>query len=602
MFERGGVANPRLPGQRILLVVVALLFAVKLGVVLFGVDRGFDLGDEGVFLFCLNDPLQCPPLFEFYKLLAHIEPPLRFDPIGIRLLRVATELIATIALARAVFVWARSRFAAVSDLGFAPFLFLSLLGSLLTVGARGFGYNDATNFVVFLACACLFRSIASAPGTGAFPRRVLWAAAAGFAIGLQLFVKFPSSFLLLAIAAVGVAWLPRVGIRERLATAAAIAGGAATAIALFVLSNGGVAPLVEKWREAAELNRVAGYGIGEILAVYYHNDYGSHVNSLRLWGCFALVFFVARWLLRGRPGALDRALAIALVAGAVVLAWGSFTFHAVNVHPSLVFLFCLLGLLAPVSWSVAFWAWRRDPDARVERRRSEAFVPLLLLLALPFVAIVGTNVALTLKLPAHAAPIFLMLAIVLTQLAAAGFRRFAWTALGLLAVVTSAVFVEHQVVKPYGLASPLYEQDRETPLLPGLRVDAATSSFLDDLHARMTAAGFEPGDPVIALDFMPGLVYALGGRSPGFPFYAFDKPTQNCWAIERTIGDEVPFLILGQDMLIEQRECIRAFSFPDDFRFVGAVRNPYEAPIRYFFGGPAMPYVRVFAPARDASN
>ena len=87
----------------------------------------------------------------------------------------------------------------------------------------------------------------------------------------------------------------------------------------------------------------------------------------------------------------------------------------------------------------------------------------------------------------------------------------------------------------------------------------------------MRAAGFEPGDPVIALDFMPGLVYAVGGRSPGFPFYVFDKPEQNCWAIERIDRPtSVPFLLLGQDMLVEQHACIHAFAFPEEFRFVAA--------------------------------
>jgi hypothetical protein len=321
------------------------------------------------------------------------------------------------------------------------------------------------------------------------------------------------------------------------------------------------------------------------------------VNTLRLWGSFGLTFAVARWWLRRSRDACDRALAAALVVAGAVLAWGAWTFHAVNVHPSLVYLFCLVGLLAPVAWTLGLRTWR-PPAAHPEQRRGEALGPLLLLLALPLVAILGTNVALTLKLPAHAAPVFLMLVITLAQLARAGLRRFAATALALLALATSAVFVEHQVLRPYGLPSPLYAQAHATPLLPGLRVDSATKKLLEDLHRQMTAAGFEPGDPVIALDFMPGLVYAVGGRSPGFPFFAFDKPAQNCWAIERAGRDELPFLILGQDMSLEQHACIRAFAFPEDFRLVGALRNPYEAPIRYFFGGPPMPYLQLFAPVR----
>lgn len=587
----GGATQGSVLRRRSVLASLGVLFVAKLAVSLAGADRGLDIGDDGVFLLALNEPATAPPLFEFYKLLTHVDPPLRFDVVGIRLLRIAAELVATLALARAVFVWARPRFPGFAERGFLAFVSIASLGTLLSVGARGFGYNDATNFVVFLACACLFRLLALPSGPGARAARYVWSAAAGFAIGFQLFVKFPPAFLL-AVAALGVVWLPRGSARTRLAGSAAMAAGAAAAIGLFVSSNGGVAPLVTKWKDAAELNRIAGYGIREILSIYYWNDYGSHVNGLRLWVCFAAVFALARWLLRRRSDASDLALTAALVAGACVLAWGAWTFHAVNVHPSLIALFCLVLLLAPVTWVLGLVGWRSEVP------RGEAFGPLLLLLALPFVAILGTNVALTLKLPAHAAPVFLMLAISLLLLASQGYPRFAATALTLLAVVTSAVFVEHQVFRPYGLPSPIYAQTLATPLLPGLRVDRATRALLEELHERMSEAGFRPGDPVIAFDFMPGLVYAIGGRSPGLPFFAFDKPAQNCWAIERAKLDERPFLILGQDMLVEQHACIRAFAFPEEFRLVATLRNPYEAPIRYFFGGPPMPYLRVFAPDR----
>ncbi len=582
--------------RRSVLAVLALLFAAKLGVVLAGADRGFDIGDDGVFLLSLNEPATAPPLFEFYQLLTHFDPPLRFDVIGIRLLRIVAELLATLALARSVFVWARPRFAAVAENGFVPFLLVGLLGSLLSVGARGFGYNDASNFVVFLACACLFRLLAASPR----PAALAWAGAAGFGLGFELFVKFPPALLLLAISGIGVVWLPRTRRWRKAAIAASLAAGAAAAIGFFVLANGGVAPLLAKWREAQALNRFAGYGVREILRVYYFNDYASHVNGLWLWGSFAAVLALAFWRWRG-PAVLDRALTAALLFGGAVLAWRAATFHAVNVHPTLVYLFCLLVLLGPATWLLTVRA-RRPPAARPELRRNGELAPLLLLLALPFLEIVGSNVALTLKLPAHAAPIFLALAIMLAELARADTPRFAATALALLAVATSAVFVEHQVFRPYGLPSPIYRQVYETPLLPGLRVDVATKKFLEDLHDRMTEAGFMPGDPVIALDFMPGLVYAVGGRSPGLPFFHFEKAGQNCWAIERAKLVRVPFLLLGQDMSLDQHACIHAFAFPEQFRLAGALSNPYEAPIRYFFGGPPMPYVQIFAPLRDAAK
>ena len=42
-----------------------MLFLGRLGVVLFGVNRGLDIGDEGIFLSCLNDPRQVPLSLSF---------------------------------------------------------------------------------------------------------------------------------------------------------------------------------------------------------------------------------------------------------------------------------------------------------------------------------------------------------------------------------------------------------------------------------------------------------------------------------------------------------------------------------------------------------
>ena len=590
-MEPTSVASDR--RRALVLAGLAAAFAAKLAVWLLGANRGLDIGDEGVFLLAIADPAHAPPLFEFYRLLTLLDAPPQIGVVTIRLLRIAVELAAMLALAHAVFRWARERIPGVAERGLAAFLGIALLGALLGVGARGFGYNDATQAVACLAVACGFRLLALAPGQRR--RRLAWAAAGGFAVGFQLFVKFPTALLLGALGLTGALALPGAAPRARVAVAGAFAAGAAAAIGLFVLANGGVAGLVAKWREAQELNRVAGYGVREILAVYWHHDLGSHVNALRLWTAAAISGLVAwRWL-RGRPDRLDLALCAALAVGTAVLALGSATFHAVNVHPSLVFLFCLVELLAPLAIGVAYLG----ADSGSSLRSGARLLPLLILFALPLVAMVGTNVALTRKLPAHVAPMFVGFAVLLPALRARGLPRFAATSLGLLAAATSVVFVVHQVFLPYGLPSPLYRQRYATSVLPGLRVDLATKMLVEDLDARLRAAGFARGDPIVALDFMPGLVWALGGRSPGFPFFHAENPALNCWALARSDDPRPPFLILGQDMLLAQRDCLRGAVFPDDFVSLGALGNPYEHAIQYFFGGPPMPYLRVFAPRRE---
>ena len=578
--------------------LLAALFVAKLGVSLWAVDRGFDVGDEGYYLLNLNHPEASPPLFEFYKLLSLIDPPIHFEIVPSRLLRIVTELLATWVLALGVYGWARERFPRIREAGFAPFLAFVLLGSLLSVGTRAFGYNDVTNLLSYSATACLF-ALLRTPRSGGRARAPGLALASGLLIGLQLFVKFPPALLLSGITLLLLLAILPAPARRRLGLAATHLGGAALGVLLFVLANGGLAPLAEKLAYAGELNRVSGYGVTRILWIYVHHDIGSHVNLAASGLALALALGLGLRLLPRDDARLDRALAAALVTAALVLAVGSSVYHAFNVHPSLVGLFCLLVLLSALSGGLA-WAGTDPRVAEEEEGRFPRFAPLALLMALPFIEIVGTNVALTLRLPSHAAPLFCLLGVLMAQLRDRGLRRFTAVAVALLAALTTVVFVQHQVRSPYGLANALPLQVHSTPRLPGMKVDLATRVFLEELSARMDAAGFRRGDPVVALDFMPGLVHYLDGRSPGFPFYLFDRPAFNCWAVNRTAGEPPPFLILGQDMSVAQASCIEAFDFPGDFRSLGTLRNPWERAIPQFFGGPPMPYVQIFAP-RDVS-
>jgi len=137
----------RVPSPAVSLVIkmtLGALLLAKVLLVLWGVNRGFDLGDGGFFLLNLNRPAESPPLFEFYKLLLLLEPRPRFDAIDARLIRIAVEAVATLALVHGVWVWARARATGAAGAGFLGLLLFTGLGTFLSVAAREFGYNDAS--------------------------------------------------------------------------------------------------------------------------------------------------------------------------------------------------------------------------------------------------------------------------------------------------------------------------------------------------------------------------------------------------------------------------------------------------------------------------
>lgn len=566
--------------------LLAAGFALKLGAVLWALDRGFEIGDEGYNLLNLNHPKDAPVVFQFYRLLTPFGDGLRFGVVDARILRLAAELLGSLALLSGVLAWARARVFTRGQSERLGFALLCLMGALLGTGSRSLTYNDVTNFCSYAAFGALFYLASLPAGDDARRRRTLAALAAGFSNGLQLGVKFPTALALalLAAFAIGVVfrWLAP---RERLRVAAVYAGGVVLAIALYLGASGGLGPTLAELRVMPEVARNTGYDPLDLLLFYAKGEVVTAIHVVVV----AVIFGVVFALLRAVRAAHDRAVAGALACGAVVLAFGVRMFHPFFLDPTLVYLSASLALATALLGMRAHREHRRQPG------NGRALAPLLLLIALPFAEIAGTNVPISERLATHALPLFAALGVLSLDLRERVGRE--WTHAALVVVLlaaTSALFVRHHLLKPYGLPSEIRQQRHAVTGLPGVRVDAATRTFLESVAAGMREAGFRPGDPVLALDFMPGLVFFLDGTSPGFTLYVFDKPQFNCLNVNR-LYRAPPYLILGRPMSREQAACLEPFSFPDDFREVRAIRFPYEA-VYEKFGAADFSHVHLYEP------
>jgi len=574
--------------------LLAAAFLLRLAVALWGLDRGFEMGDEGFFLLNLNHPEASPPFFVFYKLLALAPGHLSVGVVEARLLRIAVELAATLALAGGVFAWARTRVFAPDAVAFPSFLLLCLVGSLLHAGSRSLSYNDLTNLCTFAAAGCLFLLVAQGPAPGQRSLRSLTALGAGFLLGFQLGVKFPTALLLLPLAALAVAFLcdalPR---RERLRLVALLGLGVLAAVLLFVAAAGGVGPLVATYRDGFEGAEMSGYRPADLLRRYLLLEFWTYVNAAWL----AAAFLASLWLLRRLGAGPDSAAAGAFVVGAIALAASVSRLHPAFVHPSLVYLAAFVPFTA-----IALWLRARSARRAAGIAPGAGLAPWLLLAVLPLAAIAGTNVPVAIRLPSHAAPLFIAIAVLANDLRTrAGAWRLHAVLCVLLIAATSVAFVHHHVLEPYGLPLPLTRQRHAAAGLPEVRVDAGTRSFLEGVAAAMREAGHRPGDPVVAFDYMPGLVYYLRGTSPGFPFYAADRPQLNCFYLNGAGLVGRPHLVLGQPMSPEQHACIRAFDFPEEFRLIGVLRFPYQD-VYAGFGLPGLSHVYLYAPRPSAGG
>jgi len=581
--------------------LLAGAFAFKLAVALGSLGRGFELGDGGYFLLNLNHPEGAPAVFQFYRLLPAASHASDYGVRDARVLRLAAELVASLLLLSGVYAWACRRFWAPGTARPGAFAGIALAGALLTTGSRTFGYNDMSSLCSYAAVGALFAGAAARSAAG----RAAAALAAGFAGGLELGVKFPSALALLALAALAWAALfPGLARRERARLVALVGAGALAAGALYVVRAGGLAPLADALRPMRELARLSGYAPSGILARYAA---GEVVTLLHLGVAALAAALAGRALSRRRPAlAPDARSALALLAGAAALALGTTLVHPFFLHPTALALAAGLGFLLLAGLRLAGRALRAEPGPP-DTPAWRAMAPLLLLLALPPVNVLGSNVPLSMRLPAHALPLFALLAVLGLALRPRFLGgRTALAAVAILVALTSAVVVQHQLVRPYGLVRPLWEQTEEPAGLPGIRVDAPTRAFLEAVALRLHEAGFEPGAPLVALDYMPGLVFYLGGTSPGSNLYLFDRPALNCFqlaragASARTRDGAPPWFLLGRPLSDEQRACLAPLGVERDLRLLARIPFPFES-VYAGWDAPGMTHLHVYAPRTGAA-
>ncbi len=570
--------------------MLAIGFALKLGTVLWALDRGFELGDEGYFLLNLEHPRDAPVVFQYYRLLTPFGDAFHVGVVDARLLRLAIELLASAALLAGVWAWARARVVE-RDRGLGlGFVLFGLLGTLLGTGTRSLSYNDVTNLFSYGTMGALF-CLASLPsGAPGRHRRSVWALVAGLSNGLELGVKFPTALLLAGVVAIALGFVFRpMAARERLRVAFLYAVGGLLAIGLYLAVSGGVGSLIAELRRMPEVARSAGYDPLHLLWFYAKGEVVTAVHVIWLTSVYGGTLALLR---RFFFLALDPARAVSLAAGALALACSVRLVHPFFLHPSLVLLSALLAFALVLLLALDHRERRGEPG------RFEALAPLFLLMALPLVDIAGTNVPISQRLPTHALPLFAALGVLSLDLRRRAGQMQLHAALAVvLLVATSVAFLHHHLIAPYGLPRDISEQRYEVEGLPEVRVDFATKNFLESVGAAMREAGFQPGDPVLALDYMPGLVYYLGGSSPGFTLYLFDNPRLNCFNVNR-FYHAPPYLILGRPMSAEQAACLQVFSFPDDFRLLGSVRFPYDG-VYWRFGARGLAFVHLYAPRRD---
>lgn len=145
---------------------------------------------------------------------------------------------------------------------------------------------------------------------------------------------------------------------------------------------------------------------------------------------------------------------------------------------------------------------------------------MLLLLLLPFIISVGTNNFITIQILLSIGawiPIIVLLAAL--QSAILG-QSFLYLTVAGISVLSAWYALTNMHAFPYGLYGNLSAQKYLTQVnSSSLYLDANSSYIIEKTREQLKNCGFKPKDYLLGLTDMPGLIYAVEGRSPGCPWY-----------------------------------------------------------------------------------
>ena len=211
---------------------------------------------------------------------------------------------------------------------------------------------------------------------------------------------------------------------------------------------------------------------------------------------------------------------------------------------------------------------------------------VVMLFALPFCGSVGTGNPLQYGMRYTLAPWFALLALALGRLSAPARVRWAVpVGLAVLSAYAAVYLVKGPLEAPYRLLTGIRGQTEDTPIgAPAsiVKLDPVLHAFITDVRRAALDTGFRPGDDILGLYDMPGIVYALGGRSPGTIWWTMGYPGSRT-VMERAVALAGPdrlrrAYILQTKASTEWLQSLTPLgvNFPDDYVLGGTFTIPYS--------------------------
>ena len=580
-------------------VVVGLLALAVLAVMAWALPRGFDITDEGFYLLNFRYPAEYEAsISTFHLIVTRMLGLTNASVFTARAVGLGAAVLGAVVFGLCLAAWLRATMATggrrwVSRPGLV--VGFVLLGALLvfSIFPRSISYNGLTSLLLLLSAAAVLAALRRGPGAATWQLLGI-----GFILGLDVFVKASSAALLFGAAVLVLAWYWRsFGWRVMLRAAVLLGLGLALGFGLYFVA---VEP-IGLWhhnfvQEMAAIQSQGRYGIADLLPKYISSAVRALVFLVFPLGPVMMALAgLAWWWSRRVPAAWHQLSALAVgggLGGFLLMEALRRRWYSNAISNGLETLPLLLALVVTTALVVAAVAaqprFHTDHATSVPAASVQQWPVGLWLLALPLLAAAGTINDLRLNLLVDMAPWFGLLLILVSQVRLVLLP--VWVPAALL--LAPAGYAAEQTIwgvlwTPYNLAATMAAQTEPlhaAGVTGPLQVDPATAAFVTQLEKLLAAAGFRPGDPLLAFYDLPGLVYLCGGVSPGAAWYFPGRDVRNCHALDLTAQPlRKACILLNQPLSDEMKLCLHehGLAFPENYRLVGTVFSSYKSEYRH---------------------
>jgi hypothetical protein len=538
--------------------------------------RGFDMLDGAYYFLLYQDPQDNPDTTTRFHLMAR--PLWLLCSQNIVVFRFATIAVATMASCFFWRCWLRILGSKRNSGLYGCTLWLAMMAGLTWVPVA-LTYNSLANIFSLLALGALFWALApSANGREALVRAI--PAAFVFLLGmLGLLLAKPPAFGAVGAAAYLILCFDR-SVPRWARLSLLFAGGlvllGAAGVGVYVLSRPDFSVYNYFYVAGAPFNvaMLRGLGLRYLRELWTIAPY----SSIDFAWVIVPVIWALTTLRRRNPTSLALFLLAALVALGARRLWdGSFSSAvAGNAYRFYLLLWCAL---LPIC---IFSLLESTSGERPNRLRSVSRV--LALAVVPLVSSIGTtNTVYVATL--HETILWAAGLLIVAQLLSAEYSA-PWFATGVALLISlasvGAIYSGH-FARPYMFQPSLWKQTEVADIgvpVTRLKVDPALASFLLNVREALTSQGYKPGDDVFGFFNLPGVIFAIGAREPGAPWYFGTWYSGNEADGAKLRG--VPLSrrqsawIVTQDDLTKFKSQFHYFNidFPDGYVNIGHAINP----------------------------